>query len=118
VFAGFDRRAQVDGPETRRRRQHHHVHAGRNDLLVGVEPEEHVLRFDLHLVGARLGRDRFERSSERFLKSVADGEKLDVRISLEGLGRGAGSATATTDKPNFDGVSRRSGGRFGAEDCG
>ena len=54
VLAGLDGRLDVQGPEARRRRQHHQV-AAVDHLLVGVEADEAAVVGDVELVLAVLG---------------------------------------------------------------
>ena len=41
VFVGVDAGAKMHGPETGRRGEQHHVHAAVDQLLIGVQAEEH-----------------------------------------------------------------------------
>ena len=54
VLAGLDDRFDVQGPEARRRGQHHQV-AAIDDLLIGVEADEAAFVGDFELVLAVLG---------------------------------------------------------------
>ena len=49
MLAGFDAGAQMHGSKTRRRGENHNVDAAVDQLLIGVQSEKQVLRFDLHL---------------------------------------------------------------------
>ena len=77
VLAGLDRRPQVLRPKARRRRENDQVHVRREDLLVGVEPDETMLARDPHLVAklAQLGAALVQ----PVLEQVAQRDDLDVR---------------------------------------
>ena len=77
VLAGRDGRLDVIGPETRRRRQDHVVDVGREQLLVGVEPDEAVSSVTLDLVAEPLGQDRARRV-EPILEGVGHRDDADA----------------------------------------
>ena len=110
VLAGLDDRLDVQGPEARRRRQHHQV-AAVDHLLVGVEADEAAVVGDVELVLAVLGvPNRVAAVPEAILEHVGQGVDLDVvggaRRLADVLGR-ARAAAAAADQADLDRVAAR-----------
>ena len=103
MFAGVNRRLEVDGAKARRRGQEHDVHAAVNDLLVGVQPHEALLGSDFHLVRMLL-LQALQALLQLILERVAHRGQDDVLVGIERLAGGAGAAPAATDQADAERV--------------
>ena len=85
-------RLDVQGPEARRRRQHHQV-AAVDHLLVGVEADEAAVVGDVELVLAVLGvPDRVAAVPQTILEHIGQRVDLDVVGGARGLADVVGGA--------------------------
>jgi hypothetical protein len=105
VLAGGDGVLQLHRAEAGRRREQDDVDAGVDDLLVGVQAEELVVRLDGDLLG-QLGvvLKALERRLKAVAVHVAHGGELAVAVGTEGLGGGPGAAAAAADEADLEGV--------------
>ena len=97
VFAGLDGRVELFGAEAWRRGEDDDVDVGFHHFPVGIEAGEAILRIDLHFVGGLLAEEG-EAGLDLVVEEVGHGGQFDVRIGLKGVGRGAGTASATADE--------------------
>ncbi len=110
VLAGLDGRGVMDGAETGRRGDQHHVGTRRNRLLVGVETDEHAILGQIDLVailllqlgGATLGP---------IGKGVGHGDQLDVVHGIEAILRRPGAAATAADQGNLQFITSGGVGR-------
>ena len=88
----------------RRGQEHHAAGAERIDgLLVGVQADELPLRRHVDLLGELAGAG-LRGWSEPGIEEVGHGAELRRPWGLQGLGGGAGAASAATDQGDLDGV--------------
>jgi hypothetical protein len=109
VLALLDRVREVRGAEVRRRREDHDVDAAVDDLLVGVEAEEALVRLHadaVALLGQGLDQPR-EAPVHPVREDVAHRGQVHVAVGREQrVRRRAGPAPAAADEPDPDRVRR------------
>ena len=119
MLAGGDGGLHVQGAESGRRRENHHVAAAVEDGLVGIQPDELVLVFDLH-AGAEVGVALHvaELGIDLLGVDVADGVDGGVLVTAQGVHRRLAAAAAAADQADANLIAGRSGGGFRAENAG
>jgi len=116
VFVGFDGSFEVRRTEAGRSRKNHEVNPAFEDLLASVEANEAIFGADVNaFFDFAVFFQRVETSLEPILKGIAHRGQDYVFVRVKGLFSGAGAASTTADKADFDGVAGGCGGGFGAE---
>ena len=96
---------QVLGAKSRRRSQEHNVNAALDEFLETVQPHKDVIRIHLHpAADFRIGFEAAEAVMALTLEYIGHGGEHDVRVGVQGLPGGSGSASSAADQTHLQGI--------------